>query len=116
MALPESKFFLFHLKYLQTYDALNTQLSSETVQLQAEFNETEKEVKKLEQKWQELKLDYDRAEMLLDKARHESEDAPKNVKQGDVKPTTLKETLTMQLREQENIYARMKNVRIFLIS
>lgn len=103
--------FLLWKLILQNYDALNTQLSSETVQLQAELNETEKEVKKLEQKWQELKMDYDRAEMLLEKARQESEDSPKNARQGDMKPTTLKETLTLQLREQENIYAKMKNVR-----
>lgn len=70
-------------------------------------------MKKLEQKWQELKLDYDRAEMLLEKARQESEDSPKNINKGDVKPN-LKETLTMQLREQEKIYAKFKNVRIFV--
>lgn len=91
---------------------MNTQLSSETAQLHAEFNDTEKEVKKLEQKWQELKLEYDRAEMLLDKATQESEDSPNNRKKsGDDKPTTLRETLTLQLREQENIYGKLKNVR-----
>lgn len=87
-------------------------MSSETAQLHAEFNDTEKEVKKLEQKWQELKLEYDRAEMLLDKATQESEDSPNNRKKsGDDKPTTLRETLTLQLREQENIYGKLKNVR-----
>lgn len=92
---------------------MNTQLSSETAQLQAELVDSEKEVKKLEQKWQELKLEYERAEMLLEKARQESEDSPSKRKQLDGKPTTLKETLTMQLREQENIYAKFKNVRIY---
>lgn len=94
----------------QNYDALNTQLSSETAQLYAEYNDTEKEVKKLEQKWQELKLDYDRAEMLLEKARLETESSPLNLKSDGGQPRTLKETLTLQLREQENIYSKLKIV------
>lgn len=69
-------------------------------------------MKKLEQKWQELKLEYDRAEMLLEKATQESEDSPKNSKKPEEKSMTLKETLTLQLREQENIYAKLKHVRI----
>jgi hypothetical protein len=90
---------------------LNTQLSSETAQLHAEYVETEKEVKKLEQKWQDLKLAYDRAEMLLEKAREESEDSPKERKKNEVKQSTLRETLSMQLREQENAYSKLRNVR-----
>lgn len=101
--------FSFDLKF-QNYDALNTQLSSETAQLHAEYVDTEKEVKKLEQKWQELKLEFDRADMLLEKARQESEESPKKRKSVDGKPITLRETLTMQLREQENVYAKLKNV------
>lgn len=73
----------------------------------AEYSDTEKEVRKLEQKWQELKAEYDRSQMLLEKAREET-DSPKNHRNG--KATTLKETLAMQLREQENIYGRLKNV------
>lgn len=96
----------------QNYDALNTQLSSETAQLHGEFNDTEKEVKKLEQKWQDLKLDYDRAEMLLEKAREESEESPKKRKSLDEKSGTLRETLSLQLREQENVYAKLKNVKL----
>lgn len=96
---------------MQNYDALNTQLSSETAQLHAEYNDTEKEVKKLEQKWQELKLEYDRAEMLLDKATRETDDSPNSRKKSEDKPTTLRETLTLQLREQENNYAKLKIVR-----
>jgi predicted nuclease with TOPRIM domain len=94
----------------QNYDALNTQLSSETAQLHAEYVDTEKEVKKLEQKWQELKLEYDRAEMLLEKAIQESEESPRKRRTAEGKPVTLRETLTMQLREQENIYAKLKTV------
>lgn len=94
----------------QNYDALNTQLSSETAQLHAEFVETEKEVRKLEQKWQDLKMEYDRAEMLLEKARQESEESPRPRKTSDVKQATLRETLTLQLREQENIYSKLRNV------
>jgi hypothetical protein len=76
--------------------------------LQAERNETEKEVKKLEQNWQDLKMDYERLEMLLEKANQESEGA-KDRK--TTSTTTLKETLVMQTREQENIYSKLKNVR-----
>lgn len=93
---------------------MNTQLSSETAQLYAEHSETEKEVKKLEIHWQELKVEYDRAEMLLEKAQQETDKSPKMLKQGEGQPRTLKETLTMQLREQENIYAKLKNVRMKL--
>lgn len=89
---------------------MNTQLSSETAQLHAEFVETEKEVKKLEQKWQDLKLEYDRAEMLLEKARQESEDSPKDRKTDGEKQATLRETLALQLREQENVYTKLKTV------
>lgn len=89
---------------------MNTQLSSETAQLHAEFVETEKEVKKLEQKWQDLKLEYDRAEMLLEKARQESEDSPKDRKTDSEKQATLRETLALQLREQENVYTKLKTV------
>lgn len=57
-------------------------------------------------------MEYDRAEMLLEKAQQESDKSPKMLKQGgEGQPRTLKETLTMQLREQENIYAKLKNVR-----
>lgn len=93
---------------------MNTQLSSETAQLHAEYVETEKEVKKHEQKWQDLKMDYDRAELLLEKARQESEESPRKRKTVDGKSGTLRETLTIQLRDQENIYSKLKNVRIFL--
>jgi hypothetical protein len=70
------------------------------------MNETDKEVKKLEQKWQDLKIDFDRLEMLLQKAKQETE-TPK-----DKNTTTLRETTLMQLREQENIYAKLKNVNV----
>lgn len=90
---------------------MNTQLSSETAQLHAEFIDTEKEVKKLEQKWQELKLEYDRSEMLLEKAKLESDENAQGRRRSDEKPTTLRETLSMQLREQENVYGKLKNVR-----
>lgn len=76
--------------------------------------ETDKEVRKLEQKWQELKLEYDRSEMLLEKARQESDENPQARRRTDEKPTTLRETLTMQLREQENVYGKLKNVRKFI--
>lgn len=88
---------------------MNAQLSSETAQLQAERNDTEKEVKKLEQSWQDLKMDYERLEMLLEKANQESEGS----KDRKGTTTTLKETLIMQTREQENTYSKLKNVRNF---
>jgi septal ring factor EnvC (AmiA/AmiB activator) len=76
--------------------------------LQAEYNETDKELKKLEEKWKDLKTDQERLEKLLDKAKSEAEEP------NDRNPntSTLKETLTMQLREQENTYSRLKNVSI----
>jgi hypothetical protein len=77
--------------------------------------DTEKEVKKLEQKWQDLKQEFDRAEMLLEKARAESEESLKDRKNGNLKQATLRETLALQLREQENVYAKLKNVGNFLV-
>lgn len=57
-------------------------------------------------------MEYDRAEMLLEKARQESEDSStRDRRNADGKTTTLRETLTLQLREQENIFAKLKNVR-----
>lgn len=84
-------------------------MSSETAQLLGERNETEKEVKKLEQQWQDLKVDYERLEMLLEKAKQESESGNDR----KISTATLKETLIMQTREQENNYSKLKNVRIF---
>ncbi|CRK92406.1 CLUMA_CG005968, isoform A [Clunio marinus] len=108
---PHHTFKLSDFVCKANFDALNTQLSSETAQLQAEYIETEKELKKLEQKWQDLKLDYDRAEMLLEKARLESEGSPRSRRSNEGKTGTLKETLTLQLREQENIYSKLKTER-----
>lgn len=58
-------------------------------------------------------MEYDRAEMLLEKAREESTEMSKQQLKNDVKQTTLRETLSLQLREQENIYSKLRNVRIF---
>jgi hypothetical protein len=92
---------------------LNTQLSAESAQLQAEINESDKEIKKLEQKWQDLKIEYDRAEVLLETARAELRSLA-NIGTSDNKKTvSLKETLNMQIREQENIFNKLRNVRYF---
>lgn len=97
------------LNLFQNYDSLATQLSSETAQIQGEINELEREVRKLETKWQDLKLEYDRSEMLLEKARQEGGNgSPKKKKDG--KQMSLKETLTMQLKEQEELYSKMRAV------
>lgn len=90
---------------------MNAQLSSETAQLHAEKNETEMEVKKLEQHWQDLKMEYERHEMLLEKAKQESESSTE--KKGTMPSATLKETLALQIREQENLHSKFKNVNIF---
>lgn len=95
---------------MQNFDSLATQLSSETAQIQGEISETEKIVRKLEQKWQDLKMEYDRAEMLLEKARQEGGKGSPRKKRGDGKQMSLKETLTMQLKEQEDIYSKMRSV------
>lgn len=81
-------------------------------ELQAEKNDIEKEVKKLEQYWQDLKMEYERQEMLLEKAKQESENSKE--KKPSMINATLKETLGMQLKEQENIHSKLKNVRNFL--
>lgn len=94
---------------LQNYDALSTTLSSESAQLQAEINETDKVIKRMEQKWQDLKIEYDRAELLLEKAREEMQED--NVVPGTEKSqSSLKETLSLQIHEQESIFAKLKNV------
>ena len=87
---------------------MNAQLSSETAQLQAEKNETELEVKKLEQHWQDLKMEYERHELLLEKAKQESDSSKE--KNGIMPSATLKETLALQIREQENTNSKLKNV------
>lgn len=55
--------------------------------------------------WQDFKIDYERLEMLLEKAKQESEGS--NDRKSSI---TLKETLIMQTKEQENIYGKLKNV------
>ena len=67
------------------------------------------ELKKLEQKWQDLKMDYDRSELLLEKAREEMSESSTDF----IKPVSLKDTLNQQIIEQENIYTKLRNVLIF---
>lgn len=56
-------------------------------------------------------MSYDRSEMLLEKARQEGgNSSPK--KKRDGKQMSLKETLTMQLKEQEDLYSKMRAVRV----
>ncbi|KAG5670735.1 hypothetical protein PVAND_000977 [Polypedilum vanderplanki] len=88
---------------LISFDALNAQLSSELSSLKQEFSDTDRELRKLEEKWKDLKTDQERLEKLLEKAKTEN-DGNRNGNS-----TTLRETLSMQLREQENTYARLKN-------
>ena len=76
--------------------------------MQAEINETDKEIKRMEQKWQDLKIDYDRAELLLGKAQEEMQEG--SVSGPEKGQSSLKETLNLQIHEQESIFAKLKTV------
>lgn len=65
----------------------------------------------MEQKWQDFKIEYDRAEVLLETARAELRSMANIGNNENKKPVTLKETLNMQIREQEHIFNKLKNVR-----
>uniref|UniRef100_A0A336MSW3 CSON000794 protein n=1 Tax=Culicoides sonorensis TaxID=179676 RepID=A0A336MSW3_CULSO len=74
-----------------SYNALNATLSAEQATMQSEINETTRNIKKLEENWQDLQVEFERLEMLLEKTRE------KNTQD------TLRETLSQQIHQQEKL-------------
>ncbi|CAD7084672.1 unnamed protein product [Hermetia illucens] len=78
------------------YLTLSATLDSEAKVLENENLETEKSIKELESEWNHLKLEYERAENLLERVRDEMNNRRP---EGEI---PVKESLQNQIREQEN--------------
>ncbi|XP_055605755.1 intraflagellar transport protein 81 homolog [Uranotaenia lowii] len=89
----------------QSYDALIATLNAESAVMQTKITEADKAIKSLEQQWQELQLEYERSELLLEKAGEELAAAVTDPS-GKTR-LSLKETLSQQIFEQETIGKRM---------
>ena len=72
--------------------------------MQTRINEIDKRIKHLEQEWQELVMEHERAEMLLLKA---SEDGKKD-------GISLKEALSQQIFEQETMMKMFQKEKDYL--
>lgn len=78
--------------------------------MQSKITDTDKSIKSLEQQWQELQLEFERSQLLLEKANEEIANlAAINDEAVSGKSTriSLKETLAQQIFEQETISKRL---------
>ncbi|XP_050081847.1 intraflagellar transport protein 81 homolog [Anopheles aquasalis] len=88
----------------QSYDALLATLNAESATMQSKITETERAIRTLEQQWQELQLEHERSQLLLEKANEEMVSVGGG---GTGGRTSLKETLSQQIFEQETIAKRL---------
>ncbi|XP_053682142.1 intraflagellar transport protein 81 homolog [Sabethes cyaneus] len=102
----------------QSYDALIATLNAESAVMQTKIAEAEKAIKTLEQHWQELQLEYERSELMLEKANEEIvvSAEPPGGESGGKPHASLKETLAQQIFEQETIGKRLQEDKITLQS
>jgi hypothetical protein len=93
---------------LQAYDALNATLDSEAAAIKTEINAIKTSIQRLENDWKEHKQAIERAEMLLEKADIEQQHGISTI--GGRPRMTLKETLAMQIMEQEKMLNQLQEV------
>lgn len=77
--------------------------------MQSKITETDKSIKSLESQWQELQLEFERSELLLEKANEEIANLAAINGDGSSSGTrvSLKETLAQQIFEQETVGKRL---------
>lgn len=79
---------------------MSATLSAEQATMQSEINETTRNIKKLEENWQDLQVEFERLEMLLESTRQ------KNTQD------TLRETLSQQIHQQEKFRLKFGEVNM----
>lgn len=97
---------------LQTFNTLNATLSAETAVMQSNVSEINNRIRKQETIWKDLQNEYNRIEILLEKANEEQQGL---LKKGNEKRTTLKETLTQQIHDQEQLAEDLSKVKLKLL-
>lgn len=75
-------------------------MTAEQATIQSDINETTRNIKKLEENWKDLQVEYERLEMLLEKSREKDTQ------------DTLRETLSQQIYQQEKLRSKYGEVRI----
>ncbi|KXJ81112.1 intraflagellar transport protein 81 homolog [Aedes albopictus] len=99
----------------QSYDALVATLNAESAVMQSKITEADKSIKWLESQWQELQLEFERSELLLEKANEEIANlAALDGSTGKTARVSLKETLAQQIFEQETVGKRLAEERATL--
>lgn len=93
----------------QSYNALSATLSAETAVMQGNVSEINAHIRQQEALWKDLQSEHSRIELLLAQAQEEQlSDNVSNIR--SEKRVTLKETLTQQISEQEQLAERMLKV------
>lgn len=83
--------------------------------MQSKITEADKSIKSLESQWQELQLEFERSELLLEKANEEIANlAAIDGSTGKTTRVSLKETLAQQIFEQETVGKRLAEERATL--
>ncbi|XP_053670813.1 intraflagellar transport protein 81 homolog [Anopheles nili] len=94
----------------QSYDALIATLNAESATMQTKITESERAIHTLEQQWQELQMEHERSQLLLEKANEELSAT------GTTGRTSLKETLSQQILEQETSVKRLVEEKANLLA
>lgn len=77
--------------------------------MQSNVSEINNKIRKQETIWKDLQKEYNRIELLLEKANEEQQGL---LIKGNEKRVTLKETLTQQIHEQEQLAEDLFKVNI----
>lgn len=80
------------------FNAVSATLSAEQATMQTQINESTKNIKKLEENWQDLQVEYERLEMLLETTRKQDTQE------------TVRETLSQQIHKQEKLRVKYGEV------
>lgn len=73
-------------------------MSAEQATMQSEINETTRNIKKLEENWQDLQVEYERLNMLME-----------NTKKQDAQET-VRETLSKEIYNHEKLRTKYEEV------
>ncbi|XP_063696260.1 intraflagellar transport protein 81 homolog [Culicoides brevitarsis] len=86
----------------QAFNALSATLSAEQATMQSEINEATRNIKKLEENWQDLQVEYERLNMLME-----------NTKKKDAQDT-VRETLSKEISQQEKLRSKYGEEKTYL--
>lgn len=95
---------------MQAFNALKATLSAESAVLQSTVSDITSRIRKQESVWKDLQSEHSRIEMFLAKANEEQLNSTSATAKGE-RRVTLKETLTEQINEQEQLASQLNKVR-----